>query len=115
MKTEKDIDKILRPPLFMDHPLTAQFFMGHPLVAAFKITDETRLPCMAHRCNSALEIAWDETIKTHKDFQIFCTCVKDLRKFINQTIVEYKINYQNQLKVIVELVHGDLILKCIIH
>ncbi|CAF4485935.1 unnamed protein product [Rotaria sp. Silwood2] len=66
-----------------DTPITTD--SGSNIVAAFKITDETRLPCMAHRCNTVLQIAWDETIKTHHDFEIFCNCIKDLRKFINQT------------------------------
>jgi len=38
------------------------------MIAAFKITDETRLPCMAHRCNTILETAWDETIKKTSRF-----------------------------------------------
>ncbi|CAF0821624.1 unnamed protein product [Rotaria sordida] len=66
-----------------DTPITTD--SGSNIVAAFKITDETRLSCMAHRCNTVLETAWDETIKTHKDAEIFCSCVKDWRKFINQT------------------------------
>ena len=61
------------------------------MVAAFKTTDETRLPCMAHRCNTVLETAWEETIKKHRDFEIFCICVKDLRKFVNQTRVKDKL------------------------
>ncbi|CAF1406608.1 unnamed protein product [Adineta steineri] len=35
-----------------DTPITTD--SGSNVVAAFKITDETRLPCMAHRCNSVL-------------------------------------------------------------
>ncbi len=66
-----------------DTPITTD--SGSNIVAAFKITDETRLPCLAHRSSTVLEIAWDETIKKHQDFEIFCNCVKDLRKFINQT------------------------------
>ncbi|CAF2083912.1 unnamed protein product [Rotaria magnacalcarata] len=66
-----------------DTPITTD--AGSNMVAAFKITDEARYPCMAHRCNTVLETAWDETIKRHKDFEIFCNCVKDLRKYIQQT------------------------------
>ncbi|CAF0975248.1 unnamed protein product [Rotaria sordida] len=66
-----------------DTPITTD--SGSNIVTTFKITDETRLSCMAHRCNTVLETAWDETKKTHKDSEIFCSCVKDWRKFINQT------------------------------
>ncbi|CAF5148884.1 unnamed protein product, partial [Rotaria magnacalcarata] len=32
---------------------------GSNMVAAFNITEEARIPCMAHRCNTTLETAWN--------------------------------------------------------
>lgn len=66
-----------------DTPITTDSAAN--VVAAFKITNETRLPCMAHRCNTVLETAWDETKRKYTSFEIFCNSVRDLRKFINQT------------------------------
>ena len=58
---------------------------GSNMVAAFKITEEARIPCMAHRCHTTLETAWKREEVKNSTFAMFNVAVRDLRKYANQT------------------------------
>ncbi len=54
---------------FGDTPIVTD--QGSNMVAAFNITQETRLPCMAHRCNTTLETAWTRANAKNSTFAAF--------------------------------------------
>ncbi len=41
-----------------------------------------RCPCMAHRCSTTLEYAWEKTNELSPDFKYLTDCVADLRAFV---------------------------------
>ncbi|CAF4973187.1 unnamed protein product [Rotaria sp. Silwood1] len=55
------------------------------MVAAFNITQEARIPCMAHRCNTTIETAWSREDAKNPTFATFNLAVRELRKYTNQT------------------------------
>lgn len=68
---------------FGDTPIVTD--QGANIVAAFKITDEARFPCMAHRCNTTIETAWNRLDAKNTQFSTFNTAVKDIRKYVQQS------------------------------
>ena len=68
---------------FGDTPIVTD--QGSNMVAAFKITEEARIPCMAHRCHTTLETAWKREEAKNSTFAMFNVAVRDLRKYANQT------------------------------
>jgi hypothetical protein len=61
-----------------DTPITTD--EGSNIKASLK--DEIRLPCMAHRCSTALEMAWEATAKVCLEFNQMINSISDLRSFI---------------------------------
>lgn len=61
-----------------DTPITTD--EGSNIKASLK--DEIRLPCMAHRSSTALEMAWEATAKTCPEFGQMINSISDLRGFI---------------------------------
>ena len=68
---------------FGDTPIVTD--QGSNMVAAFNITEEARIPCMAHRCNTTLETAWNKIDEKNPTFAQFNLAIRDLRKYANQT------------------------------
>jgi hypothetical protein len=68
---------------FGDTPIVTD--QGSNMVAAFNITQETRLPCMAHRCNTTLETAWTRANAKNSTFAAFNLAIRELRKYVKQT------------------------------
>ncbi|CAM4837628.1 unnamed protein product [Rotaria magnacalcarata] len=54
---------------FGDTPIVTD--QGSNMVAAFNITEEARIPCMAHRCNTTLETAWNRVDTKNSTFAVF--------------------------------------------
>ena len=67
---------------FGDTPIVID--QGANIVAAFKLTDKVRFPCMAHRCNTTIETAWNRLDAKNILFSTFNTAVKDIRKYVQQ-------------------------------
>jgi len=67
---------------FGDTPIVTD--QGANMVAAFKLTDEARFPCMAHRCNTTIETAWNQLDALNNEFSAFNTAIKDIRKYVQQ-------------------------------
>jgi hypothetical protein len=61
-----------------DTPITTD--EGSNIKALLK--DEIRLPCMAHRCSTALEMAWEATAKACPEFDQMINNISELRSFI---------------------------------
>ncbi|CAF4463015.1 unnamed protein product, partial [Rotaria sp. Silwood2] len=61
-----------------DTPITTD--EGANVKASLK--DEIRLPCMAHRCSTALEMAWEATTKKNSEFDQLVNNISSLRSFI---------------------------------
>ncbi|CAF1305811.1 unnamed protein product [Rotaria sordida] len=68
---------------FGDTPIVTD--QGSNMIAAFNITQEARLLCMAHRCNTTLETAWNREDAKNPTFAMFNAAVRDIRKYVNQT------------------------------
>ncbi|CAF4620576.1 unnamed protein product [Rotaria sp. Silwood1] len=68
---------------FGDTPIVTD--QGANMVAAFKLTDEARFPCMAHRCHTTIETAWDRLDTKNTQFSTFNTAVKDIRKYVQRS------------------------------
>ncbi|CAF4632238.1 unnamed protein product, partial [Didymodactylos carnosus] len=68
---------------FGDTPIVTD--QGSNMVAAFSITQKTRLPCMAHRCNTTLETAWNKENAENPTFAAFNLAIRELRKYVNQS------------------------------
>ena len=68
---------------FGDTPIVTD--QGSNMVAALNITQETRIPCMAHRCNTTLETAWNREVAKNPTFSMFNVAVREVRKYVNQT------------------------------
>ncbi|CAM4779841.1 unnamed protein product [Rotaria magnacalcarata] len=68
---------------FGDTPIVTD--QGSNMVAAFNITEEARIPCMAHRCNTTLETAWNRVDTKNSTFAVFNVAVRELRKYANQS------------------------------
>ena len=68
---------------FGDTPVVTD--QGSNMVAAFKITDEARLPCMAHRYHTTIETAWNREDDKNPTFQMFNLATRELRKYVNQS------------------------------
>ncbi|CAF4537656.1 unnamed protein product, partial [Rotaria sp. Silwood2] len=50
------------------------------VIASLK--DKIRLPCMAHRCSTALRMAWKATAKNNSEFDYLIKNISELRSFI---------------------------------
>ncbi|CAF4039817.1 unnamed protein product, partial [Rotaria magnacalcarata] len=68
---------------FGDTPIVTD--QGSNMVAAFNITQKARIPCMAHRCNTTFETAWNREDSKNPTFAMFNLAVRELRKYTNQT------------------------------
>ncbi|CAF4517092.1 unnamed protein product [Rotaria sp. Silwood1] len=68
---------------FGDTPIVTD--QGANMVAAFKLTDEARFPCMAHRCHTTIKTAWDQLDTKNTQFSTFNTAVKDIRKYVQRS------------------------------
>lgn len=68
---------------FGDTPVVTD--QGSNMVAAFKITHEARIPCMAHRCSTTIETAWNREDEHNPTFAMFNSVIRDLRKYVNQS------------------------------
>ncbi|CAF3066216.1 unnamed protein product, partial [Rotaria sp. Silwood2] len=68
---------------FGDTPIVTD--QGSNMVAAFNITQEARIPCMAHRCNTTFETAWTREETKNPTFAMFNLAIRELRKYANQT------------------------------
>ena len=68
---------------FGDTPIVIN--QGSNMVAACKIIGEAHIPCMAHRCHTTLETAWNREDAKNSTFAMFTVAVRDLRKYTNQT------------------------------
>ncbi|CAF0809275.1 unnamed protein product [Didymodactylos carnosus] len=64
-----------------DTPITTD--QRSNMILALK--DEARFSCMAHRTNTVLESAWNNTINEQPIFDAFCTAVKEIRKYVAQS------------------------------
>ena len=61
-----------------DTPITTD--EGANIKASLK--DEIRMPCMAHRSSTALEMAWEATAKACLEFDQMVNSISELRSFI---------------------------------
>ena len=61
-----------------DTPITTD--EGANIKASLK--EEIRVPCMAHRCSTALEMGWEATAKACPEFGQLINNIKELRSFI---------------------------------
>ena len=55
---------------------------GANRVAAFTLTDEARFSCMAHRCNTTIETAWNRLDAKNVQFSTFNTAAKGIREYV---------------------------------
>ena len=68
---------------FGDTPIVTD--QSSNMVATFKITEEARIPCMAHRCHTTLETSWKREEAKNSTFAMFNVAVRHLRKYANHT------------------------------
>ncbi|CAF3802130.1 unnamed protein product [Rotaria sp. Silwood1] len=84
---------------FGDTPIVTD--QGSNMIAAFNITQEARLPCMAHRCNTTLETAWNREDAKNSTFAMFNGAVRDIRNYYRM-LNDVQVN-TNDHKIINEL------------
>ena len=68
---------------FDDTPIVTD--QGANIVAAFTLTDEARFSCMAHRCNTTIETAWNRLDAKNTQFSTFNAAAKGIRKYVQQS------------------------------
>ena len=68
---------------FGDTPIVND--QGANIVAAFTLTDEARFSCMAYRCNTIIETAWNRLDAKNIQFSTFNAAAKGIRKYVQQS------------------------------
>ena len=68
---------------FGDTPIVTD--QGANMGAAYKITNQARYPCMAHRCSTMLDTAWSRTEEKNRRCSIFNNAVRELQKYVQQS------------------------------